>query len=428
MLASLNMKYWIFYILHLSVLFFSCSICQSQEYSLKFLASGSDINPDIDRIVIPLGNPGKPVNVASDFTVEFWMKAISGDNNANGCNPNEWYFGNVIIDRDVFGDGDYGDYGIVLCNRRIVVGVQRGNLMHGGVVGNTIVDDAQWHHIAVTRQASSGGVWLYVDGILDASNNSSASSGNISYRNGRSTIYPDDPTLVFGAEKHDYPGSLYYKGMLDEFRISNNIRYTSNFTPPNQPFFTDANTMALYHFNEGSGTILTDVSGASGGPSHGTIQYGGNPLGPVWSYDSPFHPVLEVTNTADSGPGSLRQVIADAPTGSTIVFSPSLQNPDIDLASPIVINKSLTIKDLNTQSIRVKTGSTGPVFRIENTTSLVVLSSFEIRSGNGMNARCIDNQGNLRLENMLIEDMSPGTGSCILNTGHLDIFGGVIID
>jgi len=59
---------------------------------------------------------------------------------------------------------------------------------------------------------------------------------------------------------------------------------------------------------------------------------------------------------------------------------------------------------------------------------LVVLSSFEIRSGNGMNARCIDNQGNLRLENMLIEDMSPGTGSCILNTGHLDIFGGVIID
>lgn len=133
------------------------------------------------------------------------MKAKSGDNNANGCNPNEWYFGNVIIDRDVFGDGDYGDYGIVLCNRRIVVGVQRSNLAHGGVVGNTIVDDAQWHHIAVTRQASSGGVWLYVDGILDASSNSSASSGNISYRNGRSTIYPDDPTLVFGAENMIIP-------------------------------------------------------------------------------------------------------------------------------------------------------------------------------------------------------------------------------
>ncbi len=280
----------------------------------------------------------------------------------------------------------------------------------------------------MTRQASSGGVWLYVDGILDASSNSSASSGNISYRNGRSTIYPDDPTLVFGAEKHDYPGSLYVKGKLDECRISNNIRYSSNFTPPNQPFITDANTMALYHFNEGSGTILTDVSGASGGPSHGTILYGGNPLGPAWSYDSPFHPALEVTNTADTGPGSLRQVITDASTGSTIVFSPSLQNLAINITSTIVINKSLIIKDLNTQSLRVQTNESGPVFRIEPTVSSVVLRSFKIRSGNGMNARCIDNQGNLKLENMLIEDMSPGTGSCIINTGHLEIVGGVIID
>lgn len=404
------------------------SLNRAQEFSLQFLASGSDINPDIDRVVIPLGNPGKPVNIALDFTVEFWMKAEPSDNQADACNRNEWYFGNVIIDRDVFGDGDNGDFGIVLCNRRIVVGVQRVNLAHGGVAGNTIVDDGLWHHIAVTRQALSGGVWLYIDGILDASSNTSLSTGDISYRVGRSTMYPDDPTLVFGAEKHDFSGSLYYKGKLDEFRLSNIIRYTTNFTPPIQAFITDASTVALYHFNDGNGAILTDVSGAPGGPSHGTIQYGGNPAGPVWSYDSPFHPVLEVTNTADTGPGSLRQVITDAPIGSIIVFSPILQNLEIDLFSLIVINKSLTIKDLNTQFIRVKTGSTGPVFRIEPTVSLVVLSSFEITSGNGMNARCIDNQGNLKLENMLIEDMSPGTGSCIINTGHLEIVGGVIID
>ena len=404
------------------------SLNRAQEFSLQFLASGSDINPDIDRVVIPLGNPGKPVNIALDFTVEFWMKAEPSDNQADACNRNEWYFGNVIIDRDVFGDGDHGDYGIVLCNRRIVVGVQRVNLAHGGIAGNTIVDDGLWHHIAVTRQALSGGVWLYIDGILDASSNTSPSTDDISYRVERTTMYPDDPTLVFGAEKHDYPGSLYYKGKLDEFRLSNNIRYTSNFTPPSQPFDTDANTKALYHFNEGSGTILTDVSGASGGPSHGTITYGGNPSGPVWSYDSPFHPVLEVTNTADTGPGSLRQVITDAPIGSIIVFSPFLQNQEIDLVSLIVINKSLTIKDLNTQFISVKTNGTGPVFRIEPIVSMIVLSSFEIRSGNGTNARCIHNQGTLRLENMLIEDIFNGPGSCILNTGHLEIVGGVIID
>ncbi|MBK8052712.1 MAG: hypothetical protein IPK35_05395 [Saprospiraceae bacterium] len=46
------------------------------------------------------------------------------------------------------------------------------------MVGNTIVDDGVWHHIAVTRQASSGGVWLYIDGIADASSRSSLSTGD----------------------------------------------------------------------------------------------------------------------------------------------------------------------------------------------------------------------------------------------------------
>jgi hypothetical protein len=400
----------------------------SQEYSLKFLASGSNANPEIDRVVIPLDNPERPVDVAMDFTIEFWMKAQPGSNPANACNQNEWYFGNVIIDRDVFGDGDHGDYGIVLCNRRIVVGIQRGNLGHGGVVGNTIVDDGLWHHIAVTRQASNGGVWLYIDGIIDASSISSPSSGNISYRNGRSTMYPDDPTLVFGAEKHDYPGSLYYSGNLDEFRLSDIIRYTSDFTPSTQPYETDQNTLALYHFNEGSGTVLMDFSGAVGGPSNGVIQYGGNPSGPIWTYDSPFQQILEITNTADTGLGSLRQTIFDAPSGSTIVFSPSLQNQTIHLNSVISIDKSLTIKDLNTQFVNVQTNGAGPVFFIQPTASLVILSSFLIRSGNGINGRAIHNQGTLRLDNMIIEDMIPGAGSCILNAGNLEILGGVIVD
>jgi len=400
----------------------------AQDYSLQFLASGSDTNQDVDRVVIPLDNPERPVDVALDFTIEFWMKAFPGDNTANACGRNEWYYGNVIVDRDVFGDGDFGDYGIVLCNRAIVVGVQRGNLGHGGVVGNTLVDDGQWHHIAVTRQASSGGVWLYVDGVLDASSNSSASNGNISYRNGRVTSYQDDPTLVFGAEKHDYPGSLYYKGKLDEFRLSNTIRYSSNFAPPSSPFTTDSNTLALYHFDEGNGAILTDVSGAIGGPSNGNILYGGTPTGPRWSYDTPFHPALEVISNENSGVGSLRQIIADALPESTIVFSPYLHNQIIDITSPLLIDKPLYIKDLNFQPITVQTNEEGPVFSITPTSSLIVLRSFKIKSGNGADARAIHNQGTLRLEDMMIEDISPGSGSCILNTGNLEIIGSVIVD
>jgi hypothetical protein len=264
----------------------------AQEYSLRFYGHGPN---DIDRVKIPIDNPHRPVDVTHNFTIEFWMRALPGENTANTCAANQWYYANIMIDRDIFGDGDYGDYGIALGDRRIVVGVQVGNNTTTGVCGNTIVDDGIWRHIAITRNASDGRVRLFVNGVLDATSPTSPNTGNISYRDGRYTAYPNsDPFLVLGAEKHDYPGSLYYSGWLDEMRISNIIRYTSNFTPPSAPFTTDANTVGLYHFNEGSGTTLTDVSGASGGPSNGTLMIGGNPPGPAWSTSSPFAPPMPV--------------------------------------------------------------------------------------------------------------------------------------
>ena len=71
-------------------------------------------------------------------------------------------------------------------------------------------------------------------------------------------------------------------------RLSTVLRYSGAFTPPSQPFAPDAQTAALYHFDEGSGTQILDSSGAVGGPSHGELRYGGNPAGPVWTTDTPF--------------------------------------------------------------------------------------------------------------------------------------------
>jgi hypothetical protein len=49
---------------------------------------------------------------------------------------------------------------------------------------------------------------------------------------------------------------------MDEFRISDNVRYTASFTPSLIPFVCDANTQALWHFNEISGsTIFHDACG-----------------------------------------------------------------------------------------------------------------------------------------------------------------------
>lgn len=149
----------------------------------------------------------------------------------------------------------------------------------------------KWHHIAVTRSNATGALKIFVDGKLDASG--TGPKGSVSYRNGRATSYPNsDPHLVLGAEKHD-AGAAYpsYNGYFDELRISKVIRYTANFTRPAAPFSTGANTLALYHFDEGpagncAGIILDS---SAFGRSQGQYQFGGNaPAGPSYAAVSPF--------------------------------------------------------------------------------------------------------------------------------------------
>jgi hypothetical protein len=254
--------------------------------SLRFYGYGRN---DVDRVKIRLTST-RPVNIgAGDFTIEFWMRAYGAENPSGPCvtGNDAWIRGHSIIDRDVFGPGDYGDYGISLYGGRIAFGTNNGS-SGASICGATNVADGDWHHIAVTRRASDGRLQIYVDGGLDASG--SGPTGNLSYRIGRSTAWENDPFIVIGAEKHDINRNNYpsYSGWLDELRISNTLRYTGAFDIPTGPFATDAFTVGLYHFDEGSGTTIIDSSGAAGGPSNGVLRYGGSPAGPVWSTDTPF--------------------------------------------------------------------------------------------------------------------------------------------
>ena len=52
---------------------------------------------------------------------------------------------------------------------------------------------------------------------------------------------------------------------------------------------------------------------------------------------------IAVTNTNDSGAGSLRQAIADAASGDTITFAPSVTGPIILTRGELPITTSLTI-------------------------------------------------------------------------------------
>lgn len=252
---------------------------------MRFFGNGRNA---IDRIVIPIDAPERPADVgATEFTIEFWIKAEPDANRGSvNCNVNDgWITGNIIFDRDIYNEGDYGDFGIALNDGAIAFGLSVG--FDGTTLcGARTVADNQWHHVAVTRR-TNGDMALFVDGQPDGSTRGAA--GDASYRNGRSTSWKWDPYIVLGAEKHD-AGSDYpsFSGWLDELRISTSVRYTTAFTPPSTPFTPDANTVALYHFDEGSGVDVGDSAGAAGGPSNGLMRVGGNPTGPLWSEDSPF--------------------------------------------------------------------------------------------------------------------------------------------
>jgi hypothetical protein len=265
--------------------------------SLRFYGHGVSA-PDLDRVKIPL-QTNRPVNVGGGFTIEFWLKAAASDNLGTVTPGNDgWITGNIILDRDVYGDGDYGDWGIALGDGRIAFGVNNGTAGQT-IVGTNLVADSAWHHIAVTRNATTGQLRLFVDGVLDAQG--SGPLGDLSYRDGRASAWPNsDPFLVLGAEKHD-AGAEYpsYNGWLDELRISTVIRYTHSFTPPTTLFTPDADTAALYHFDEGTGDVIGDAAFGDGSPGLRRFGGAGTP-GPAWSEETPLvtpAPRLSITST-----------------------------------------------------------------------------------------------------------------------------------
>jgi glucose/arabinose dehydrogenase len=337
--------------------------------SLRFHGTGTG---GIDRVTIALDGPARPVDVgATDFTLEWWMKTDPAEN-ATGVascgDPEGWRTGRVVFDRDVFGGGDFGDYGVALTPvvepdapataRRVAVGVSQGS--EGTTLcGTADVADGRWHHVAVTREAQTGELRIYVDGILDAVG--AGPAGDISYRDGRPTTHPDDPFLVIGAAKHDLDPAVYpsYQGWIDEVRLSTVRRYTGpTFTRPRLPFVPDTDTAALYHLDDGAAdptsTVVADSSGAAGGPSPGERKVGGAgggaPDGPEWSTETPpldglaigLAPVVsglaQPVSLANAGDGSGRLYIVQQ-GGQIRVYEPGvglLPTPFLDLAGIVL--------------------------------------------------------------------------------------------
>lgn len=74
---------------------------------------------------------------------------------------------------------------------------------------------------------------------------------------------------------------------------------------------------------------------------------------------------ITVTNTHDSGAGSLRQGLIDSHDGDTIDFDPSLKGQTISLISTeLVVSKSITISGLGPNLLAVSRSQNAPPFRV----------------------------------------------------------------
>jgi hypothetical protein len=114
-----------------------------------------------------------------------------------------------------------------------------------GAGSGTFTYSETWHHVALVWKADTRESATYINGIQRSYNAFSITE-----------IGTLEQPLLIGRRQ----GADGFIGQIDEVRISNVVRYTENFTPLTT-FSADANTVALWHFDEGVGTVVHDASG-----------------------------------------------------------------------------------------------------------------------------------------------------------------------
>jgi len=137
-------------------------------------------------------------------------------------------------------------------------------------------------------------VWYHIAGVFDNFTNTTAFYVN-GAKTGPSTFTYNinnslEPFKVGGPSFDEY-----FDGLIDEIRVSDVTRYSDDFSPPLEPFIPDANTRALWHFDEpicstlffdssGNNNTLTGVNGAHIGGEFVVGDVSGN--GNVTAYDA----------------------------------------------------------------------------------------------------------------------------------------------
>jgi hypothetical protein len=215
------------------------TICNGDSVQLNMFSGGTNTNSlaFIENQYATIPNNGF-FSTANQYTVEFWYKqtgCTGGDEHIFGI---DWYAQKLYFS---IGNG---------CN---TLNFLRDQTLIPYLTGS-------WTHIAGVKDGST--IYLYINGILALSEPFIATST------------PGSGNITINHHTWSSGSSSRLSGFFDELRVSDTVRYTSNFIPPVNEFLNDANTIYLMHFNGD----MTDELGNSGATN-----------GATWSNDTPFN-------------------------------------------------------------------------------------------------------------------------------------------
>ena len=153
---------------------------------------------------------------------------------------------------------------------------------------------------------------------------------------------------------------------------------------------------------------------------------GGTRSGEMWLSRVDLDPPhLTVSTNADSGPGSLRQLLAALPAGGSVGFAPALAGQTISLTSgPLVLSKNVTIDAAGATGL-VLSGNDADRVAIVNAGAHVVMRNLTVANGFALDlAGGVLNNGDLTLDHAIVRDNRVGAASNDFWKGGGGIYGG----
>lgn len=158
------------------------------------------IGNDIENISRP---------VQDDFTITFWLKTTQ-----TGLSGPSFFQVTGLVDAEV--GGIVNDFSIGLKVNNISFGVGNPDIT---INGSKIVNDGNWHLVAITRTKSTGAMKIYVDSFSSSDGSGTGNTNSLTA-----------PTTVNFGDVLAGPGGNGYIGLLDEVTFSDNIRNSDYLT------------------------------------------------------------------------------------------------------------------------------------------------------------------------------------------------------